>query len=90
MILGAARAAEGAPPPPELRLAWDCDRWHTLPQAGGVLDQPAGLLERMRQADAVYTAWRLWLASDQSAAWRNDHKETWTIVRQIEALKRRS
>jgi hypothetical protein len=27
---------DNAPPPAELSLAWQCDRWHTLPFAGGL------------------------------------------------------
>lgn len=30
---------EGAPPPGELRLAWQCQRWGALPRAGGIYDQ---------------------------------------------------
>jgi len=87
MIRAAASAASGGAPPPELALAWQCRAWGALPNAGGILDQPAGLLERMRQAEAVYAAMRAWLASDRSAAWRNEHKDVWNIVKRIEALR---
>lgn len=30
---------DNAPPPAELTLAWQCERWHTLPDGGGYLDQ---------------------------------------------------
>ena len=86
MIRAAAKAAQGEPPPPDLTLAWQCRAWGALPEAGGVLDQRAGLLERMRQAEAVYAAMCTWLASDRSAAWRADHREIWTIVKQVEAF----
>ena len=33
------------PPPPLLRKAWEAERWG-LPEAGGTLDQPAGLLAK--------------------------------------------
>jgi len=27
--------------PPELELAWQCERWHALPDTGAMLDQDA-------------------------------------------------
>ena len=51
----AAEAAEfGEAPPPELEIAWQCERWHTLPDAGGYLDQDATLMHRMTIAANVY------------------------------------
>ena len=48
-------AAEGdGPPPPELRLAWQCQRWGGLPDAGGIYDQDAELLYRMTALNNVY------------------------------------
>jgi len=43
-----------APATYELEVGWLCQRWNTLPKAGGVLDQPAGLLDRMETALLVY------------------------------------
>ncbi len=39
----------------ELRLAWQAISFHSLPESGGLLDQPAGLLSRMI---ASYNAWQ--------------------------------
>jgi len=48
-------AAEGdGPPPPELRLAWQCQRWGGLPDAGGIYDQDALTLYRMSSLSNVY------------------------------------
>ena len=48
-------AAEGdGPPPPELRLAWQCQRWGGLPDAGGIYDQDALTLYRMSSLGNVY------------------------------------
>ena len=44
------------PPPPELRLYWTCQRYSGLPDAGGLLEQDAGLLDRMTTLGAVYEA----------------------------------
>lgn len=41
-------------------MAWQAKRWNALPEAGGLLDQPAGLLERMAYAEDWYTAYKMW------------------------------
>jgi hypothetical protein len=38
---------EDGPPPPELELAWQCQRWHCLPSSGALLDQDARTMYRM-------------------------------------------
>ncbi len=45
-----------APPPPELRLYWMCQRYGSLPEPGALFDQDAGLLERMSLLGNVYEA----------------------------------
>lgn len=48
-------AAQGqAVPPPELVLAWQCERWGALPEVGGVYDQDAVLMQRMASLANVY------------------------------------
>lgn len=37
-------------------LAWRCKRYSALPRAGGVDDQPAGLLDRMSAAALYHDA----------------------------------
>lgn len=49
-------AAGDGPPPPELRLAWQCERWKTLPDAGGLYDQDYKTLTRMSALSNVYNA----------------------------------
>jgi hypothetical protein len=46
----------GEPPPAELRLAWDCKFWGTLPDTGAYYDQDYFLLSRMRALSNVYNA----------------------------------
>jgi hypothetical protein len=43
-------------PPPILAQAFDIDRWG-LPEAGGTLDQPAGLLRKAGYALSIYNTW---------------------------------
>ena len=47
-------------PPAELKLSWDCERWHTLPEAGGLLDQDFTLITRMKSLSSVYSAVSAW------------------------------
>ena len=47
-------------PPPELMLSWDCERWHTLPEAGGLLDQDARLITTMKSLASIYAACSQW------------------------------
>jgi cell division septal protein FtsQ len=49
-----AAVDEGEPPPAELKLAWQCERYNALPDSGGVLDQDAGLITRMGAAVNIY------------------------------------
>ena len=59
MILAAADAGRyGTPAPPLLRQAWQLKRWDALPEAGGLRDQPAGLLQRMGHLLDIYNAHR--------------------------------
>ena len=41
-------------PPPELRLAWNCERWGTLPDDGGMYAQDAYLIVRMNVLSNIY------------------------------------
>lgn len=41
-------------------LDWYCQKYSTLPEAGGMRDQPAGDIERMTAASNVYNAVASW------------------------------
>jgi hypothetical protein len=45
---------DGAPPPPILRLAWQCEQWNAPPGAGGILDQEHALMVQMTAANNIY------------------------------------
>jgi hypothetical protein len=35
-------------------MAWACKTWGALPEAGGLLDQPAGLMKKMAHVSYTY------------------------------------
>lgn len=47
-------AQNGDPPPSELSIAWGCQRWGTMPDAGGYFDQDYKLMRLMVIASNVY------------------------------------
>ena len=46
-------------PPDELVLAWNCERWNSLPYGGGLLDQPAGLMDKLSLLSKVHNAYKV-------------------------------
>lgn len=72
-------------PPDELRLAFRCQQWGTLPCSGGLLDQPAGLVERMTIAVNVYNAIREWRQSAVNNAkdFVKNNPDAWRIVKMV-------
>ena len=49
-------ALDAAPPPSELRLAWQCTKWHALPDMGGIYDQDYATMLRMNYTMSIYNA----------------------------------
>lgn len=62
MILAAADLAAGrdVEPPSDLITLWDWRDTSTPPNAGGLRDQPAGLLRRAKYLEAVYRIMQRW------------------------------
>lgn len=58
LIAAAVEAVDGdASPPPELVLAWECEHYHCLPDAGAYLEQDAALMLRMKVLANVHYAY---------------------------------
>ncbi len=76
-------------PPEELSLALKCQRWNALPVTGGILDQPAGLVERMTIALNTYEAMKAWSARDvtKDAEFVKNYPDTWRIVQAVMELR---
>ena len=77
-----------------LELAITCDEYHALPVSGGVLDQPAGLMRKLRQVLNVYRAHRVYKTDGQkpgeSAKWKNGHQDIWDIITWVNELREKS
>jgi len=59
-------------------MAFSWERWNALPLGGGLLDQPAGLLERMRTAKVVWEIWRTY--RKRPPGWECMTPSAWNVV----------
>lgn len=68
--------------PPELALAWQCERTGALPRAGGVLDQEPGLLLRMAIAHDAYRLWDEYINIEpgKGAEWQRRNPQKWKLI----------
>jgi hypothetical protein len=60
-----------------------------LPEAGGLRDQPAGLLNKMAYVEAVYQATHGYWQADDTTKWADSNPDSWELyarARQIEKL----
>jgi len=91
VILAADHAEGNGPPPPELVKAWECQRWKALPNAGGLHDQPLGLMHRMNAALTVYAAMNLYNAAERAGLidekWMSEHRREMSIWAQVQLLR---
>lgn len=71
-----------AKPPYVLYLAWHCHRWGALPIAGGVLDQPAGLLDKMAFAENIYNTIKSYEAVPPTKVveWIQSNPDAWNLI----------
>jgi hypothetical protein len=74
-----------------LELALNCEEYRALPYSGGVMDQPAGLLRKMRQVNNVYQTFKVYQQEGnrpgETAKWKREHEDMWNIVSQVEKLR---
>ncbi len=81
-------ARDKAAAPAALQLAWQAERWGALPEAGGLLDQPAGLMQRMGALMNVYNAYKTMQAhTGKLVQLANTNPQVISLVRQIEKLE---
>jgi len=74
-----------------LELSLNCEEYHALPYSGGVMEQPAGLMHKLRQVGNVYRAIKMWQNEGQkpgeTAKWKRQNEQLWSIVREVNELR---
>lgn len=74
-----------------LELALECEEYRALPYSGGVMEQPAGLMRKLRQVGNVYRAFREYerkgKVPGESAKWKKQNSDIWEIVSQVNELR---
>ena len=77
--------------PNMLELSLNCEEYRALPYSGGVMDQPAGLMRKLRQVGNVYRAFQAYKTEGQkpgeSARWKREHEQVWNIVQEVNELR---
>jgi len=76
-------------PPPELKIAIQCKGWDALPYAGGILDQPYGLLDRLGSIYNIYIAHKKYanLKSDEVSDFIANEPELYAIIQEVQEMK---
>lgn len=73
----------------ELTTAWQCQKWHCLPEPGGLRDQRAGEVQRMTIVLNVWEAWYAWKhrKGGDELEFKNKHPEWWDLVLKVEEMR---
>lgn len=76
--------------PAELELALQAQQFHALPEAGGLLDQPYGLLAKMSTALNVYQAYKAEQDRGNTTLteWSRRNPAAWRIFAKVERMRR--
>ena len=71
-------------------MAFDCRHWGVLPNSGGSLDQPAGLLTGMRKAENMYKAYTFIsnAPAGKAAALSNQNPSAFKVFSALEMIYR--
>ena len=77
--------------PPLLETAMNCEHFKALPFSGGIQEQPAGLMSKMRQVINIYNAFIQQRdhgnKPGETANWRKEHETAWNIISDINELR---
>jgi hypothetical protein len=74
-------------PPRLLLLALQCLKWGALPQAGGLLDQPAGLVAKMGYLINVYQATSAYYGASDPTKWADGNSAAFDIYARARELE---
>ena len=74
-------------PPHILHLALQSKSWGSLPEAGGLLDQPAGLIDNMTLAYNVFLAHKEMQSAENLVQWMEQNPEQAEVIRWVKELR---
>lgn len=75
------------PPPPDLVDMWQFRTFATLPRAGGLSDQPAGKLARMRHAEQVYRVYAGYNRAPNLTRWSRENPGALKLKLNIDKMR---
>lgn len=75
-------------PPPELEIGWNMRAFGGLAEAGGMLDQPIGLMKCIRVALNIESLWKTYrrIKPGDMGKWIKNNPDDWQTVKAIEEL----
>ena len=71
-----------------LNYALQADRWGALPEAGGLRDQPAGMLDKMATLRNIWNLWQAYHNSPSPAEWAGNNPHLWDKLASIKQVYR--
>ena len=74
-------------PPIELKYAWQSRTYGGLPNAGGLRDQPAGMMLRMTAAYNVWNAHIKYKSAEFDPKWISSNKDMWNIISEVAIIR---
>ena len=79
--------ADGPPPPGDLLLGFQIQRWGALPSAGGLRDQPAGLMKRVTALMAVYDVYMGQRNAQSLKEWIDNYPQQYQLWSEVEEMR---
>lgn len=75
-------------PPPELEIGWNMRAFGGLPESGGMLDQPVGLMKSVRVALNIEGLWKTYrrIKPGDMGKWIKNNPDDWKTIKHIEEL----
>lgn len=67
-------------------MAWQSKEWGALPETGGLLDQPAGLLKKMSMASRTYDIFKARDKAPDVVGWIEDNPEAYEHYAKVKKL----
>lgn len=93
ILIAAADYAKGDGDVPELlELGFQVEQYNSLPASGGLYDQPAGLMQKLRMVMNVYHAHRKYYEDGdkpgEAAKWKRENEDLYNIILDIDDLRK--